>query len=167
MRHPTSPMAKRGRHRHFSTDASHYKQNRHRKLSEHEKISDTLNIGDLRRMAAKRLPSFLLDYVERGNGLGAARNVSGFEKYPIISRNLRKVVPPDTSQTKFGHRYDLPFGISVVGAMGVLRAVAEEHLGEIAREFNIPFMLSSMSTKSIETIARIEPSGRTPPCPAV
>jgi L-lactate dehydrogenase (cytochrome)/(S)-mandelate dehydrogenase len=123
------------------------------------KVSESLNIDDLRRLAGKRLPSFLFQYVERGagNGMGVVRNAGGFDKYTMVSRNLKKVVPPDTSQTIFGHRYDLPFGISAVGAMGMFRPSADEHLAETARKFNIPFMLSGMSTKSIEVIARIAP----------
>ncbi len=124
-----------------------------------KKISEALNIDDLRLLAGRRLPSFLFQYVERGNGngMGVERNVGGFEKYLMVPRGLTKVVPTDTGRTIFGRRYDLPFGISAVGALGMFRPSAEEDLAEVARNLNIPFMLSGMSTRSIEDIARIAP----------
>lgn len=122
-------------------------------------VSDAHNIDDLRRQAARRLPAFLFQYVERpsGNGMGVVRNAAGFDKYLMVPRGLTSVTPLDTGRTLFGRRYDLPFGISAVGGLGMFWPAAEEHLAAIARDFNIPFMLSGMSTQSIETIARIAP----------
>ncbi len=110
-------------------------------------------------MAGRRLPSFLFDYVENGHadGAGVKRNRVAFDKYEMISRTLVKVVPPDTRRTVFGREYDLPFGISAVGGLGIFRPGADRFLAEVAREFNMPFMLSGVSTESIDTIARIAP----------
>ena len=123
------------------------------------RLSDALTIDDLRRQADRRLPSFLFDYVERGNGDGSSvtRNVAGFERYQMMPRGLTRVVPTDVGRTLFGRRYDLPFGMSAVGGMGIFRPDAEAHLAAVARDCNIPFMLSGMSTRSIEDIARIAP----------
>jgi (S)-mandelate dehydrogenase len=122
-------------------------------------VSKALNIEDLRRMAGRRLPSFLFDYVENSHadGAGVRRNRTAFDKYEMVSRALMKVLPPDTRRTVFGRQYDLPFGISAVGGLGIFRPGADRFLAEVAREFNIPFMLSGVSTESIETIARIAP----------
>ncbi|MBO6782787.1 MAG: alpha-hydroxy-acid oxidizing protein [Alphaproteobacteria bacterium] len=122
-------------------------------------VSSALNIEDLRKMAGRRLPSFLFDYVEYGHADGAsvARNKAAFDKYQMLSRVLVKVVPPDTRRTVFGREYDLPFGISAVGGLGIFRPGADRFLAEVAREANIPFMLSGVSTESIETVARIAP----------
>jgi (S)-mandelate dehydrogenase len=118
-----------------------------------------ITIEELRRLAERRLPSFLFRYVERGNGNGdgVARNVAGFARYTMMARGLRPVVPTDTSRTIFGRRYDLPFGVSAVGGLGMFRPEAEALVAAVAREFNIPFMLSGMSTQSIDAIARVAP----------
>jgi L-lactate dehydrogenase (cytochrome)/(S)-mandelate dehydrogenase len=123
------------------------------------RVSDAINIDDLRRQARRRLPSFLFDYVERGNGNGAGvvRNVGAFEKYQMVARGLTQVVPTDVGRTIFGRRYDLPFGMSAIGGMGIFRPEAEALLAAVARDCNIPFMLSGMSTRTIEDIARIAP----------
>jgi len=123
------------------------------------KVSDALNIDELRRQAERRLPGFLFKYVERpaGNGMGVVRNVDGFAKFQMVPRALTRIAPLDTGRTIFGRRYDLPFGISAVGGLGMFWPEAEAHLAAVARDFNIPFMLSGVSTQSIETIARIAP----------
>ena len=123
------------------------------------KVSQALNIADLRKMAGRRLPSFLFDYAERGHADGGSvnRNVAAFDKYTMLARALVKVVPPDTARTIFGRTYALPFGISAVGGLGIFRPGADRFLAEVAREANIPFMLSGVSTDSIDTVARIAP----------
>lgn len=120
---------------------------------------NAITIEDLRQQARRRLPSFLFRYVETGNGNGdgVARNVAAFGRYTMMARALRTVVPTDTGRALFGRRYDLPFGISAVGGLGMFRPRAEELVASVARDFNIPFILSGMSTQSIETIARIAP----------
>ena len=47
-----------------------------------KKISEALNIDDLRLLAGRRLPSFLFQYVERGNGNGM-----GWRATSAASRN--------------------------------------------------------------------------------
>ena len=107
-------------------------------------VSQALNIEDLRKMAGRRLPFFLFDYAEYGHadGAGVARNVSAFDKYQMVSRALVKCVPPETGRTIFGKRYAMPFGVSAVGGIGVFRPGAERFLAEVARDFNIPFMVA-------------------------
>ncbi|MEK9967236.1 MAG: alpha-hydroxy acid oxidase [Rhodospirillaceae bacterium] len=110
-------------------------------------------------MAGRRLPAFLFQYAERGHADGGSvdRNRFAFDKYEMVSRALVKVVPPDMRRTVFDREYDLPFGISAVGGLGIFRPGADRFLAEVAREFNIPFMLSGVSTESIDTISRIAP----------
>jgi L-lactate dehydrogenase (cytochrome) len=55
----------------------------------------------------------------------------------------------------FGHWYDAPFGIAPVGLQGLMWPGAPEILAQAAVEHNIPFVLSTVSTASIEKIAAI------------
>ena len=55
----------------------------------------------------------------------------------------------------FGHTYDAPFGIAPVGLQGLIWPNAPEILAKAAFEHNIPFVLSTVSTSSIERISAI------------
>ena len=55
----------------------------------------------------------------------------------------------------FGHVYDAPFGIAPVGLQGLMWPNAPEILAKSAFEHNIPFILSTVTTSSIERISEI------------
>ncbi|TBR29117.1 MAG: alpha-hydroxy-acid oxidizing protein [Reyranella sp.] len=121
--------------------------------------NQAITIDDLRQSALRRLPRFLGEYVERGagNGGGVRRNIEAFDKYVFLPRGLMPVASVDTSRSLFGRTYALGFGISAVGGVGIFRRNGVEMLAEAAREANIPFMLSGLSTASIEKVARLAP----------
>lgn len=122
-------------------------------------VDRAVTIEDLRRLALKRLPNFVGDYLEggAGDGGGVRNNVDAFRKYKLVPRGLNQVTPVDTSNEVFGRTYSSPFGISAVGIAGIYCRHADELLAEAAQEANVPFILSSASMASIETIARIAP----------
>ena len=55
----------------------------------------------------------------------------------------------------FGHVYDAPFGISPVGLQGLMWPNAPEILARAAFEHNIPFILSTVTTSSIERVSEL------------
>jgi len=122
-------------------------------------VDRAASIEDLRRLALRRLPRFVGDYLEGGAGDGGtiSRNVDAFRKYKLIPRALVGVTQPDTSTELFGKTYASLFGISAIGIAGIYRRKAEESLAEAARDANIPFILSGASTASIQTVCRIAP----------
>ena len=122
-------------------------------------VDRAINIEDLRRLALRRLPRFVGDYLEggAGDGGGIRRNVDVFRKYQLVPRALADATPVDTTVELFGRQYASLFGISAVGLAGIYRRHADELLAEAARDANIPFILSGASTASIETVCRIAP----------
>jgi L-lactate dehydrogenase (cytochrome)/(S)-mandelate dehydrogenase len=122
-------------------------------------IDRAASIEDLRRLALRRLPRFVGDYLEGGAGDGGTigRNVDAFRKYRLLPRALTGVRDVDTTVALFGRHYASPFGISAVGIAGIYRRHADEMLAEAARDADIPFILSGASMASIETIGRIAP----------
>ena len=122
-------------------------------------VDRAINIEDLRRLALRRLPRFVGDYLEggAGDGGGIRRNVDAFRKYQLVPRALADATPVDTTVELFGRQYASLFGISAVGLAGIYRRHADELLAEAARDANIPFILSGASTASIETVCRIAP----------
>ena len=55
----------------------------------------------------------------------------------------------------FGKRYAAPFGIAPVGLQGLMWPKACEILAKAAKDGNIPFILSTVTTASIEEAARL------------
>ena len=62
---------------------------------------------------------------------------------------------PSLKTRLFGHTYDAPFGISPVGLQGLMWPKSPEILAKAAFDHNIPFILSTVTTTSIEKIADI------------
>ena len=122
-------------------------------------VDRAVSIEDLRRLAMRRLPRFIGDYLDggAGDGGGVRRNVDAFRKYRLVPRAMVEATPLDTSVELFGRQYASLFGISAVGLAGIYRRHADEFLAEAARAANIPFILSGASTASVETVCRIAP----------
>ncbi len=122
-------------------------------------VDRAVNIEELRRLALRRLPRFVGDYLEggAGDGGGIRRNIDAFRRYLLLPRALADVTPVDTRVELFGKTYSSLFGISAVGIAGIYRRHADELLAEVARDANIPFILSGASHAAIEKIARIAP----------
>jgi len=55
----------------------------------------------------------------------------------------------------FGHTYDAPFGVFPIGLHGLIWPNSPEILARGSVKHNIPFILSTVTTSSIERIAEI------------
>ena len=81
------------------------------------RLNDAINIEDLHRMAKRKLPKVMFDYIEGGveDERGLARNSAAFHKHHLLPRYLVDVSERDQSQTVFGRTFNSPFGISPTG----------------------------------------------------
>jgi (S)-mandelate dehydrogenase len=123
-------------------------------------IDQAVNIEDLHRMAKRRLPKIMFDYIEGGveDERGLERNSAAFHKHNLLPRYLVDVSKRDQTQTLFGRTYASPFGISPTGGVGLYqRRGGELLLAEAAVEANIPYIMSGGSNHSMEAAARIAP----------
>jgi L-lactate dehydrogenase (cytochrome) len=68
---------------------------------------------------------------------------------------LSKQQPLTLKTELFGHVYDAPFRISPVGLQGLIWPNSPEILARAAFEHNVPFVLSTVSTSSIERVSEI------------
>lgn len=71
------------------------------------------------------------------------------------SELLQPSVNADPSVELFDHTYAAPFGIAPVGLQGLMWPKAPEILAKSAAEMNIPYVLSTVSSASLENIAEI------------
>jgi (S)-mandelate dehydrogenase len=122
-------------------------------------VDRAVNIEDLHRLARRRLPRVVFDYVEGGldDERGLERAERAFDKYSLVPRYLVDVAERDQSASLFGRRYASPFGIAPTGLAGLCRPGADLMLAQAAAAENIPFVMSGASTASIEATARIAP----------
>ncbi|MBC7399657.1 MAG: alpha-hydroxy-acid oxidizing protein [Mucilaginibacter sp.] len=115
------------------------------------------SIGDLKKKAKKRIPKFAFDYLEGGcnEEVNLKKNETDFHDVTLMPQYLKKYEGVDTSAEIFGHRYDAPMGIAPIGLQGLMWPNAPEILAKAALKHNIPYILSTVSTASIERIAEV------------
>lgn len=115
------------------------------------------SVEDLRRKAKKRIPGFAFDYLDGGcnEEINIRKNTSEIRELELMPQYLRTYNKVDLSVELFGHTYDAPFGIAPVGLQGLMWPGTPEILAKAAFDYNIPFVLSTVSTTSIEKISEI------------
>lgn len=123
-------------------------------------INRAVNIEDIRRLAKRRLPRIIFDFIEGGVEAeeGLAHNEKAFLRHRLVPRYLVDVSSRSQSTTLFGRDYASPFGIAPTGASGLFRRGADLMFAQAAAEANIPYIMSSVTTGSLEASAKIAAS---------
>ena len=115
------------------------------------------SIEHLRERARKRLPRFAFEYLEGGcfSNINLRRNTDEIREVQLKPWYLNDYAGSDLKTELFGKTYDAPFGVSPIGLQGLLWPRATEVLAKAAHSHNIPFILSTVATASIETVAEL------------
>ncbi|WP_299529014.1 alpha-hydroxy acid oxidase [Ulvibacterium sp.] len=115
------------------------------------------SIEDLRTRAQKRIPRFAFEYLDGGcnEDINLDKNTSDIRKVELLPYYLTSHTESKMKTELFGHTYDAPFGIAPVGLQGLMWPNSPEVLAKAAFEHNIPFILSTVSTSSIERISEL------------
>ena len=115
------------------------------------------SVDDLREKAKKRIPRFAFEYLDGGcnEDVNLKKNTADIRKVELIPRYLEKHSNSSQKTKLFGHEYDAPFGIAPIGLQGLMWPNAPEVLAKAAFEHNIPFILSTVTTSSIERIGEL------------
>lgn len=115
------------------------------------------SVDDLRARAKQRLPKFAFDYLDGGcnEDVNLIKNTKEIRDVELIPQYLTKHSGSSMKTELFGHEYDAPFGIAPVGLQGLMWPNSPEILAKAAFEHNIPFVLSTVSTSSIERISEL------------
>ncbi|SAL60629.1 FMN-dependent alpha-hydroxy acid dehydrogenase [Caballeronia terrestris] len=119
-------------------------------------MNTPVNVADYRKLAQKRLPKMVFDYLEGGaeDELGLAHNRAVFEKVRFEPRRLVDVSKRDIRSTLFGRSMTAPMVIAPTGLNGIFWPEGDIALAKAAARFGIPFALSTASNASIETVAK-------------
>ena len=120
-------------------------------------------IDDLRRVARRRLPRGVFDYVDGGaeDERSLVNNVAGFERLEFRPNVLRDVSEVDTSTTLFGHRIEMPLVLAPTGYTRLTHSEGELAVARAAARAGVPYSLSTMSTYNIEDVAAAAPGPTT------
>ena len=120
------------------------------------------NIEDLRVLAEKRVPRMFYDYADSGSWTeGTYRsNESDFQKILLRQRVAINMDKRSTASSMIGQPVAMPVALAPVGLTGMQHADGEILAARAAKEFGVPFTLSTMSICSLEDVA--EETGRHP-----
>lgn len=115
------------------------------------------SVADLRSKAMKRIPKFAFEYLDGGcnEDTNLRKNTAEIREVELIPQYLTKHTGSSMKTNLFGVAYDAPFGVAPVGLQGLMWPKSPEILAKAAFEHNIPFCLSTVTTSSIETIAKV------------
>jgi len=115
------------------------------------------SIDDLRAKAQKKIPKFAFEYLDGGcnEDVNLLRNTSELREVQLKPNYLRNHVRSSTKTKLFGIEYDAPFGISPIGLQGLIWPNSPEILAKSAFNHNIPFILSTVTTTSIERASEL------------
>ncbi|MEQ9209380.1 MAG: alpha-hydroxy acid oxidase, partial [Pseudomonadales bacterium] len=115
------------------------------------------DIESLRQQAQKRIPKFAFEYLENGcnEEIGLDRNRAAIQSVQLRSRLLGLTTGSDLSTEIFGHTYSAPFGVAPIGLQGLVWPKSPEIMARAAKELNVPYILSTVSSAGLERIAEI------------
>ncbi|MCL6268230.1 alpha-hydroxy acid oxidase [Flagellimonas myxillae] len=115
------------------------------------------SIDALREKARKRIPRFAFEYLDGGcnEEVNIRKNTKEIRDVELVPHYLEPYSNANLKTELFGHTYSAPFGVAPVGLQGLMWPNSAEILAKSAVEHNIPFVLSTVSTSSIERISEI------------
>lgn len=111
---------------------------------------------DLKKGAKRRIPKFAFDFLEGtcSDENNLFENTRDLQKVKLKQNFIRGAVrDPDMKSSLCGIKYDMPIGMAPVGFQGIIWPNMSKILAQTASQYNIPFVLSTFSSNSIEEIA--------------
>jgi len=113
-------------------------------------------IEDLRVLAKKRVPRMFYDYADSGSWTESTyrANEEDFDRIKFRQRVAVNMENRTTRVKMIGHDAAMPVAIAPTGLTGMQHADGEILAARAAKEFGIPFTLSTMSICSIEDVSQ-------------
>ena len=113
-------------------------------------------IDDLRQAARRRLPRAIFDFIDGGaqDEITLTHNREDFQRLSLLPRVLTDVAERDQSVTVLGQRFEIPLILAPTGLPGVVWPNGAIDAALAANRAGAGFCLSTMSTSSIEEIAK-------------
>ncbi len=126
------------------------------------RLSRCLSLDDVERLARRRVPGAVWDYVEGGSDgeLALARNRSAFERLELRPTAFGQVAEPSTATTILGRPAAAPLVLAPTGYTRLSHHSGERAVAGAAAAAGVPYTLSTYATTSITDVAAAAPEGR-------
>ncbi|MDX2376355.1 alpha-hydroxy-acid oxidizing protein [Microbacterium sp. LRZ72] len=130
-----------------------------RRSAASDALTTTHTIADLRTLAHRSTPRPIFDFIDGGAGdeVTVRRNTEAFRGVSLLPRVLRDVSRIDTGANFLGTRAGSPFGLAPVGMTRLAHPDGELAAVRAARELGVPYILSTMTSSSLEAVAQAAP----------
>ena len=116
--------------------------------------SRVVNISDLRRLARRRLPRVVFDYID--GGAEAERtlrdNCAAFDQVTFRPKGAVAAASADLRTTVLGETFELPFLLAPVGSSRMFYPRGEEHAAAAAGDAGTGYILSTLSGCRLEDV---------------
>ncbi len=121
------------------------------------RLSRCADVEDLRRLAKKRLPGGVFDYIDGAaeDELAIAENAAAWRRVRFEPRVLRDVSSIDLSTTILGRPVPAPLALSPTGFTRIADPQGELAVARAAAARRLPYTLSTLATRSIEEVAAV------------
>jgi len=125
-------------------------------------IDHCYSIADLRLAAKRKLPRAVFDYIDGGaeDEVTLDNNRNAFDRYQLNARALVDVSNVDLSTTVLGEKTNLPIILSPTAMTKLFHHEGETAVALAAKKSGTIYSLSSMSTTSIEDVAKVSDAAK-------
>ncbi|QIW96763.1 hypothetical protein AMS68_002281 [Peltaster fructicola] len=113
------------------------------------------------RLARKKVPAANFGYVHGSAGSGKTyrANLAAFDRYRLRPHMLNNVTQRDLGIELFGQKLKSPLLVAPVGVQSIMHSDAEEATAKACKKLDIPMILSSAATRTIEQAAQANGDG--------
>ena len=120
------------------------------------RLSDCHNFHDFRKLAKRRLPGPIFDYIDGAADDEATlrQNTASFERCDLVPNVLRGVENVDISVTVMGQKLACPFYCSPTALQRLFHHRGERAVAAAASKYGTMFGVSSLGTVSLEELRK-------------
>jgi L-lactate dehydrogenase (cytochrome) len=121
------------------------------------RLSRAASVADLRRIARRRLPGGVFDYIDGAaeDERTLAANERAFANVSFRPRVLRGLEGVDISSTVLGRSVSYPLVLAPTGFTRIADPQGELAVARAAARAGLPYTLSTLSTRSIEEVRAV------------
>ncbi len=120
------------------------------------RLADCVSHANYRRLARRRLPRVLFDYLDGGswNEVTLRANVDALAAARLDQRVGRDMGAVDLSTTLFGQKLGMPVALAPIGFAGMYARRGEVQAARAARDAGVPFTLSTVGICPADELAQ-------------
>jgi L-lactate dehydrogenase (cytochrome) len=118
------------------------------------RLASCYDVADLRRVAKRRIPRPVFDYVDGAadEEIAVAANTAAFRSWRFLPRVLAGVASADTSAPVLGATLPAPFLLGPAGYTRMMHPDGEIGAARSALRHGVPYTLSTMASTGIEEL---------------